>query len=54
MRWLKIHSSALLITLAGWCMYDAILKDDHGWIMAMALIVALNIYHLSEAIYHER
>jgi len=53
MRWFKIHVSATLIILAGWCLYDAVLRNEHGWIVAMALIVALNIYHLSEAIYRE-
>jgi hypothetical protein len=50
MRWFKIHVSATLIILAGWCMHDATLKNEHGWVVAMALIVMLSIYNLSEAI----
>jgi len=53
MRWFKIHVSATLIILAGWCLYGATLKNDHGWIVAMAFIIMINIHHLREAIYHE-
>jgi len=53
MRWFKIHVSATLIILAGWCAYDAVARDEPGWAVAMALIVMLNIPHLKDAIYDE-
>ena len=53
MRWFKIHVSALLIILAGWQLHDATLKNEHGWIASMAMVVMLSIVNLREAISSE-
>ena len=50
MRWFKIHVGALLIILAGWCLYDSVLKNESGWIVAMSFIIMINIINLREAI----
>lgn len=50
MRWIKIHVNATLIILAGWCLHYATLKNEYGCIVAMALIVALSMNNLREAI----
>ena len=54
MRWFKIHVSATLIVMAGWYLYDAVLRNEHGWIVAMGLIVLLNARNFGEAICDER
>ena len=50
MRWFKIHGSATLIILAGWCMHDATLRDENGCVLVMALIVMLSVHNLRRAI----
>jgi len=52
MRWFKIHASITLIIMAGWCLYDATLRNEHGWIVAMAMVTLLSIENLRDAIWN--
>jgi hypothetical protein len=50
MRWIKIHVSAAVAITAAWCLHDAVVKDELGWVVIMAFIVGLNVLHVREAI----